>query len=185
MKIKCSKWKRGRELCVSRIYGERLFLVDLLFLFTLSSRSFQCLPERSNSVLPHIIRSLLFSECRRKIKNLVIYYCSQLWPNRTAYLGLDDDGQKVFPTVSSAVGHFLARTRRVYGFGMDTATPEIIPTGTTHRSFSEENVYIVENLANLQDIPYTGAHAIVTPMKIGASGAAAARVFALVPRRAN
>lgn len=95
-------------------------------------------------------------------------------------MGIQANGQRIFPTISGEAARFLARERGVYGFGVDTHTPDLSePTGA-HRAFATDNVYIVENLANLAQVPSTGAYAHVTPMKLAGSGGAAARVFAIV-----
>ena len=109
------------------------------------------------------------------------------WPDRLAYFGDDTPGDASklhFPSYGLAAATFLIRERRVGTLGVDTAS---IDAGTSrdfpvHRFAAANNVAGLENLANLGELPETGATVIALPMKIAGGSGAPARVIALVPR---
>jgi kynurenine formamidase len=109
------------------------------------------------------------------------------WPDRLAYFGDDTPGDASklhFPSYGLAAATFLIRERRVGTLGVDTAS---IDAGTSrdfpvHRLAAANNVVGLENLANLGELPETGATVIALPMKIAGGSGAPARVIALVPR---
>lgn len=81
-------------------------------------------------------------------------------------------GRYHFPSVGADALHFLTVERSVYGIGLETPS---LDTGN-HRPATlvchPADVYVLKNLRNLRRVPYTGAHAVVMPMKVrGASGA--------------
>lgn len=96
-------------------------------------------------------------------------------------MNIDSTGLRNFPTVSPEAAAFLASERQVYGVGVDTATPDTRQPNPAHRELSKKNVYILENVAQLQHVPPTGALAVVAPMKLSKAGGAPARVFAILP----
>lgn len=105
----------------------------------------------------------------------------QYWPNRDEYLGIDSFGRRIFPTMSPEAARFLAKERQVYGVGFDTISPDASAPNKPHRELFAQNVYVIENLANLHLVPPTGARAIVLPMKISGSSGAPVRVLAVLP----
>lgn len=109
------------------------------------------------------------------------------WPDRLAYFGdnTPGDASKLhFPSFGLDAVKFLIRERGVGTIGVDTAS---IDPGTSkdfpvHRFAAANNVAGLENLANLGELPATGATAIALPMKIAGGSGAPARVIALVPK---
>ncbi|XP_042142137.1 isatin hydrolase [Ixodes scapularis] len=106
---------------------------------------------------------------------------SKLWPNRTAYMGIDSNGTRHFPSFSNDLAKFLVKERDVYGVGLDAASVDFYGQTQTHRILGAKNIYNLENLADLQRLPEKGAHAIVLPMKIGGASGAPVRVVAILP----
>ncbi|KAM7292302.1 isatin hydrolase [Ixodes scapularis] len=106
---------------------------------------------------------------------------SKLWPNRTAYMGIDSNGTRHFPSFSNDLAKFLVQERDVYGVGLDAASVDFYGQTQTHRILGAKNIYNLENLADLQRLPEKGAHAIVLPMKIGGASGAPVRVVAILP----
>jgi kynurenine formamidase len=108
------------------------------------------------------------------------------WPNRLAYLGDDTPGDASnlhFPSFGLEAVQFLVRERRVGMIGVDTAS---IDPGTSkdfpvHRFAAANDVGGLENLANLDELPPTGATVIALPMKIAGGSGAPLRAIALVP----
>ena len=107
------------------------------------------------------------------------------WPERLTYFGDDTPGDASklhFPSYGLAAAALLIRERRVGTLGVDTAS---IDPGTSqdfpvHRLAAANNVAGLENLANLDELPETGATVIALPMKIAGGSGAPARVIALV-----
>ena len=92
-----------------------------------------------------------------------------------------------FPSYGLEAANFLIRERRVSMIGVDTAS---IDPGTSqdfpvHRLAAANNVAGIENLANLDALPATGATVIALPMKIAGGSAVprARRAGAQVTRR--
>lgn len=108
------------------------------------------------------------------------------WPDRKSYFGDDTPGDASnlhFPSFGEEAARLLVHERGVLGLGVDT--PSIDP-GTSkafpvHRIASEANVYGLENLANLEEIPATGALLVALPMKIGGGSGGPLRAIAILP----
>ncbi len=108
------------------------------------------------------------------------------WPDRKATFGDDAPGDASnlhFPSFGEGAAALLVRERGVLGLGVDT--PSLDP-GTSkgfpvHRIASEANVYGLENLANLAEIPATGALLVALPMKIGGGSGGPLRAIAILP----
>ncbi|KAH6934976.1 hypothetical protein HPB50_002558 [Hyalomma asiaticum] len=105
----------------------------------------------------------------------------KLWPNRNAYLGIDNQGWRRFPTVSPEAARFLVEQRRIYGFGLDSPSVDLYNATATHRMLSSHNVYILENLADLSRLPAHGATAVVLPVKVCKASGVPVRVVAILP----
>ncbi|KAG0413177.1 hypothetical protein HPB47_009675 [Ixodes persulcatus] len=76
---------------------------------------------------------------------------------------------------------FVAEERRVYGVGIDTASVDITEPNLPHRLLFARDVYVIENLHNLDKVPSVGAHAIVSVLKIDGASGSPARVVAILP----
>lgn len=110
----------------------------------------------------------------------------RFWPDRAAYLGSktpDDAATLHFPGFSKEVAAYLARDRRIDGIGIDTASMDYGPSRDfiVHQILSGVEIYGLENLANLERLPATGAMLIALPMKIKGGSGGPVRVIALVP----
>uniref|UniRef100_A0A4D5RQE7 Putative conserved secreted protein n=1 Tax=Ixodes scapularis TaxID=6945 RepID=A0A4D5RQE7_IXOSC len=106
---------------------------------------------------------------------------SKLWSNSSAYLGTDADGVRHFPAVHPDAARFVAEERRVYGVGIDTASVDTTEPNLPHRLLFARDVYVIENLRNLDKVPPVGAHAIVSVPKIDGASGSPARVVAILP----
>jgi kynurenine formamidase len=103
------------------------------------------------------------------------------WPDRTRYMN-EKNGVKHFPGLSAEATALLARDRRVAGIGIDTPSIDYGPsTGfEAHHVSMPLNVYHIENMTHLLDLPATGFQVIVAPINIGGGSGGPARVFACV-----
>lgn len=103
------------------------------------------------------------------------------WPDRNRYMN-DKNGVKHFPGLSAEATTLLARDRRVAGIGIDTPSIDYGPsTGfEAHHVSMPLNVYHIENMTHLLELPATGFQVIVAPINIAGGSGGPARVFAFV-----
>lgn len=107
------------------------------------------------------------------------------WPDRLAYFGDDTPGDASklhFPSFGVEAARILVDQRGVIGLGVDTASIDYGPSRDfpVHRVAGKANVYGLENLRALDELPPTGAWVIALPMKIGGGSGGPVRVVALV-----
>ena len=112
----------------------------------------------------------------------------RFYPNRKEVLGTEKTGKDAvaelhFPGFSPEAVSFLLSKRTINGIAIDT--PSIDP-GTSkdfkvHRELCGAQKLALENIANLEKIPESGAILYVIPMLIQNGTGAPARVFALLP----
>lgn len=111
----------------------------------------------------------------------------QRWPDRLAYFGDDTPGDASnlhFPSFGKSAAELLVRERQVAVLGVDTASIDHGPSTdfVVHRLAGAANVPGLENVANLERLPQSGAWVIALPMKIGGGSGGPVRIVALVPR---
>lgn len=112
---------------------------------------------------------------------------SARWPDRKAYMGDDTPGEATrlhFPSFGPDAAAYLVNKRHSRILGVDTASVDYGPSQDfpVHRILGAANVMGLENLANLEKLPATGATLIALPMKIAKGSGAPTRVIALIPR---
>jgi kynurenine formamidase len=113
---------------------------------------------------------------------------SKHWPDRKKYLGDDTPGDASnlsFPSYGEDAARLLIAERKAALIGVDTAS---IDYGRSkdflvHRIAADKNVGGLENLANLEKLPATGATVVALPMKIEGGSGGPVRAIALVPRK--
>jgi kynurenine formamidase len=104
------------------------------------------------------------------------------WPDVQKYRNQDANGKMHFPGFSVEAAKLLIE-RKVSGLGCDTLS---IDPGTSsdfavHRVALGAGLYHLENLADMSELPETGAFLIVAPIKLEGGSGGPARVFALLP----
>ena len=113
---------------------------------------------------------------------------SQQWPDRSLYLGTNERGAEAvsklhFPGLAPRAARWLAQERNIAAIGLDTAS--IDPGSSTrfqsHVELFSHGIPAFENVANLDQLPETGALVIALPMKIRGGSGAPLRIIALVP----
>ncbi|HUF70317.1 MAG TPA: cyclase family protein [Longimicrobiales bacterium] len=115
---------------------------------------------------------------------------SSRWPDVAAYLGDDTPGDASrlrFPSFGEAAARLLVEERNVAALGADVAS---IDNGQStdfvvHRVAMARNVPGFENLANLGQLPETGAWIIALPMKIAGGSGGPLRAVAAIPADAG
>src|SRR5882757_6825118 len=85
------------------------------------------------------------------------------------YLGVDSAGVKHFPGFSLAAVEFLVKKRSIAGIGVDVISFDPGKDGayTGHKVLLRHGKWGIENIANLNKIPVTGAVLIIGAPKIG------------------
>ncbi len=110
----------------------------------------------------------------------------QYWPDRARYLGDDTPGDASnlhFPSYGQGAAELLVEERRVAVLGCDTASIDHGPSTDfiVHQIANGADVPGLENVANLDRLPPTGAWIIALPMKIAGGSGGPVRIVALVP----
>ncbi|HEV2490610.1 MAG TPA: cyclase family protein [Candidatus Acidoferrales bacterium] len=108
---------------------------------------------------------------------------SSRWPDETRYRNMDSSGVMHFPGYSVAAAKLLI-LRHVSGLGIDTLN---IDYGASkdfevHRTSLPAGLFHLENLANLDQLPATGAFLIAAPIKLEGGSGGPCRVFAILPQ---
>jgi kynurenine formamidase len=110
---------------------------------------------------------------------------SARWPDWNRYYGSatpKDVSTLHFPGVSERAAGELVR-RGVSGVGIDTASidPGVSRRFETHQVLAGANVFALENLTGLDDLPPAGFLVVALPMKIAGGTGGPTRVVAIVP----
>ncbi len=108
--------------------------------------------------------------------SFVIFYTgwSKYWETPEKY-----HNNHVFPGVDTATAELLLK-RNIVGVGIDTFSCDTGKNGfPVHRAILGADKYLVENVANAQLLPPTGAKVLVLPLKIKDATEAPLRLIAL------
>jgi kynurenine formamidase len=103
------------------------------------------------------------------------------WPDVARYRNQDANGTMHFPGFSVEAAKFLLQ-RKISGLGCDTLSidPGNSPDFPVHHTVLGTGVYQLENLADLKDLPESGAFLIAAPIKLEGGSGGPVRVFGLV-----
>ena len=82
---------------------------------------------------------------------------------------------------------WLVSNRKIKGVGIDTPSIDYgkAKAFPTHTILYAENIYGLENVANLDQLPVTGAIVYALPMKIGGGSGAPVRILATTKQKSN
>lgn len=105
------------------------------------------------------------------------------WNDATRYANGDATGVLHFPGFSVAAAEFLTNERNVAGLGIDTLSVDYGPSKDfeVHRLTHSRGLYHLENVANLEQLPATGALVVVAPIKLEGGSGGPVRIFAVLP----
>jgi kynurenine formamidase len=111
---------------------------------------------------------------------------SRRWPDARRYLGSEtpDDARTLhFPGFSSRAAEFLVRQRTIHGIGIDTASidPGRSADFPVHRLVNGADLYGLENVAALEQLPAAGATVYALPIKIKGGTGGPVRIIAVLP----
>ena len=104
------------------------------------------------------------------------------WPDVRKYRNQDEKGKMHFPGFSVEAAKLLI-ARKVSGLGCDTLSIDHGASSdySVHHLALGAGLYQLENLADLSELPETGAFLIVAPIKLEGGSGGPVRVFALLP----
>lgn len=104
------------------------------------------------------------------------------WPDEKRYRDMDPKGVMHFPGYSLAAAK-LVISRHVSGLCIDTLSIDYGPSANfeVHRTTLPAGLFHVENIANLDKLPPTGAFIIAAPIKLEGGSGGPVRVFAILP----
>lgn len=107
---------------------------------------------------------------------------SSRWPNEVLYRSMDDNSVMHFPGFSTEAAKFII-ARGASGLGIDTLSVDYGPSKKfeVHSVDLPAGLFNLENLANLDRLPESGAFLIVAPIKLQGGSGGPVRVFALMP----
>ncbi len=109
------------------------------------------------------------------------------WPDAEMYLGTTKRGEEgvaelSFPGIHPDTARWLVENRNINAVGLDTPSLDYGRSELfeTHQILFEQNIPGFENVANLDQLPPTGAFVIALPMKIKDGSGAPLRIVAHV-----
>ncbi len=108
----------------------------------------------------------------------------QNWSDPSRYRNEDPSGRMHFPYISAEAATELLK-RDIVGIGIDTLSPDPPSQGDAgypvHRIILGAGKYILENVANLDQMPPTGAFVICLPPKFQDATESICRIIGLIP----
>ena len=104
------------------------------------------------------------------------------WPSQDRYINQDAKGVMHFPGFSLEAARYLLDHAHPKVFGIDTTSIDYGPSQNfeVHHLTLRAGLYHLENLANLELLPPTGAVLVALPMNLRGGSGAPARVVALI-----
>ena len=114
---------------------------------------------------------------------------TKYYPDKKKVLGTDKRGAEAipelsFPGFSPEAAEFLVKKRSIAGIALDTPSIDAGKRSDfkVHQIICGANKLALENIANLDKLPESGATLFVIPMLIKDGTGSPARVFAVLPR---
>jgi kynurenine formamidase len=103
------------------------------------------------------------------------------WPSQKEYMNQDAQGVLHFPGLSLDAARYLLEHARPVAIGIDTSGIDYGPSKNyeVHHLTMAAGLYHLENVANLDRLPATGACVIALPMKLRGGSGSPTRVLAL------
>ncbi|HPG38829.1 MAG TPA: cyclase family protein [bacterium] len=104
----------------------------------------------------------------------------RFWNNPHRYFGLAENTMH-FPGISMEAAQFLAAQRQVAGVGIDTAGIDggLSQDFAANKALGDANIYHLENLTNLAQLPETGAILFIGALPIAGGSGSPCRVVGL------
>jgi kynurenine formamidase len=108
--------------------------------------------------------------------------CAAQWNDADRYRGLDAAGSMHFPGFSVEAVQYLI-SKRISGIGADAMSVDAGDSKdyAVHTLALGSDLYQLENLSDLSELPESGALLVVAPIKLEGGSGGPCRVFAIVP----
>jgi kynurenine formamidase len=108
---------------------------------------------------------------------------SSKWNDLAAYQNRDAEGQMHFPGYGGNAARLLVE-RNIRGIGIDNLSVDAGAADgfPAHGVVNGADRFHLENVANMDRLPATGAYLIVAPIKIKGGSGGQVRIFAVMPR---
>ncbi|MGO8984692.1 MAG: cyclase family protein [Terriglobales bacterium] len=105
------------------------------------------------------------------------------WNSSQDYRNADAHGVLHFPGYSKEAAKFLVEQRNIVGLGIDTLSIDYGPSKDfpVHQYTLAHSLYHLENVANLEHAPASGATVVVAPMKLEGGSGGPVRILVLLP----
>ena len=105
------------------------------------------------------------------------------WSDYDRYKNQDKDGVMHFPGLSKEAAEFLVKERDIHGVGIDDLSMDygMSKDFVVHHVINGAGKYGLENVANLDQLPESGAMVIVAPLRIESGTGGPARILAILP----
>jgi kynurenine formamidase len=105
------------------------------------------------------------------------------WNDHDRYKNQDKDGVMHFPSFSKEAAEFLVKERDIHGVGIDNLSIDygMSKDFVVHHIINGAGKYGLENVANLDKLPESGAMLIVAPPKIESGTGGPTRIYAVLP----
>jgi kynurenine formamidase len=111
----------------------------------------------------------------------------KFWPDRIKYMGTDERGEEAvaklhFPGLHQDAAEWLVTERNIKAVGIESPSIDYGQSKLfeTHVLLAENNVPILENVANLEELPVRGFTVFALPMKIKGGSGGPARIIAIL-----
>lgn len=107
---------------------------------------------------------------------------SSRWPDQARYRNTDSNGVMHFPGYSVEAAKLLV-ARHASGLGIDTLSVDYGPSKQfeVHHVDLPAGLFNLENVANVDKLPESGAFVIAAPIKLEGGSGGAVRIFAVLP----
>ena len=107
---------------------------------------------------------------------------SSSWHSMEQYRNADAKGVMHFPGFSTDAVKFIVEGRQISGIGIDTLSvdPGASSDYPVHHYGAAHNIYNLENVGYLDEVPPRGAIAVVAPAKLEGGSGGPVRILALI-----
>lgn len=116
---------------------------------------------------------------------LVFFYTGwqERWHSPVDFLNIDAMGGLHFPGIGGSTTKYLLETRQIAGVGIDThgVDPGQDDTYATNKQVLEGNGIVLECLDNLEQLPPTGATAVIGILRLQQGSGSPVSVMAFIP----
>lgn len=152
----------------------------------------QCAKDRDYQVGVNDLHSWEEKHSRQLVNVIVLIRTGfgRHWPDRKRYMGTDERGKEAvaklhFPGLHPDGARWLAENRMIKAIGIDTPSIDFGQSTLfqSHVLLFEQNIPVLENVANVDSLPSEGFQVIALPMKIAGGSGGPTRIVALLPKK--